>query len=178
MRKLRKVEGDLVAFSLIPREWYGSIYEIDLKELRERGITLLLLDLDNTISPYRSHVPTEELKAWIRQVRQEGLEPFILSNSRKPTRVSEFAALLDIPFLRRAGKPSRTGFRAALEQMGRGEQEAAMVGDQIFTDILGANRSGICSILVKPMKMDTIFRVLRYGVETPFRRGAKRRGSR
>lgn len=166
-----------MAFSLIPCEWYGSIYEIDPKELRERGITLLLLDLDNTISPYREAAPAEELKAWLKRLKEHGIDPFILSNSRKPTRVSEFAAHLDIPYLRRAGKPKRAGFHAALEKMGRGEHEAAMVGDQIFTDILGANRSGICSILVKPIKMDTMFRKLRYGFETPFRRGAKRRGT-
>lgn len=166
-----------MAFSLIPHEWYGSIYNIEPKELRERGITLLLLDLDNTISPYREAVPTQELKDWLGRLKQHGIDPFILSNSRKPTRVSEFAAQLEIPFLRRAGKPKRAGFHAALEQMGRTEREAAMVGDQIFTDILGANRSGIYSILVKPIQMDTIFRKLRYGVETPFRRSAKRRGT-
>lgn len=166
-----------MAFSLIPCEWYGSIYEIDPKELRDRGITLLLLDLDNTISPYRISAPSEELKAWLTVLREHGIEPFILSNSRKPTRVSEFAAHLEIPFLRRAGKPRRAGFQDALEKMGRTKEQAAMVGDQIFTDILGANRSGICSILVKPIKMDTIFRKLRYGFETPFRRGAKRRGT-
>lgn len=166
-----------MAFSLIPSEWYGSIYEIDPKELRERGITLLLLDLDNTISPYREAVPSEELKAWLTLLNQHGIEPFILSNSRKPTRVSEFAAHLELPFLRRAGKPRRGGFQDALQKMGRSKEQTAMVGDQIFTDILGANRSGICSILVKPLKMDTLFRKLRYGLETPFRRGAKRRGS-
>jgi len=166
-----------VAFSLIPLEHYPSIFEIDPVELYGRGITLLLLDLDNTISPYRSTEPTEELREWIASLRAVGVEPFILSNSRKPTRVLDFAERLGVPFLRRAGKPSRDGFRAAMAQMGRQAPETAMVGDQIFTDILGANRAGLCSILVRPLRMDTIFRILRFGIETPFRIGAKKRGS-
>lgn len=167
-----------MAFSLIPLEHYPSIYEIDPVELSGRGITLLLLDLDNTISPYRSTEPTAELHEWITALRTAGVEPFILSNSRKPTRVLDFAGHLGVPYLRRAGKPSREGFRAAMAQMGRQAQETAMVGDQIFTDILGANRAGICAILVRPLHMDTIFRVLRFGIETPFRNGAKKRGAR
>ena len=166
-----------MAFSLIPHEHYPSIYEIDPVELSGRGITLLLLDLDNTISPYRSTEPTAELREWIDALRKAGVEPFILSNSRKPTRVLDFAGHLGVPHLRRAGKPSREGFRAAMAQMGRQASETAMVGDQIFTDILGANRAGICGILVRPLCMDTIFRILRFGIETPFRNGAKKRGS-
>lgn len=166
-----------MAFSLIPLAHYPSIYEIDPVQLYGCGITLLLLDLDNTISPYRGTEPTEELREWIALLRTAGVEPFILSNSRKRTRVLDFAERLGVPFLRRAGKPSRVGFRKAMEQMGRHAQETAMVGDQIFTDVLGANRAGICAILVRPLRMDTIFRVLRFGIETPFRIGAKNRGS-
>lgn len=166
-----------MAFSLIPRERYRSIYELDPTELKTRGITLLLLDLDNTIAPYHSTEPTKELHTWVGLLREEGIEPFILSNSRKPTRVQHFAGLLGVPFLRRAGKPKRGGFQTAMAQMKRSETETAMVGDQIFTDILGANRAGVCPILVRPLRMDTIFRLLRYAMETPFRLPARKRGS-
>ena len=162
----------VVTFSLIPREWYESVLELDGAALKARGITLLLLDLDNTISPYRDHEPVPALKNFVAQLRAAGVEPFILSNSRKPARVQAFAELLGVPYLRRAGKPRRGGFLQALEIMGRRREETAMVGDQIFTDILGANRAGIFSILVRPMRMDTVFRLLRYGLETPFRRCA------
>ena len=161
-----------VTFSLIPREWYGSVLELDGAALKARGITLLLLDLDNTISPYRDHEPVKALQDFVSELRLAGVEPFILSNSRKPTRVQAFAEKLGVPYLRRAGKPRRGGFMQALEMMGRRPEEAAMAGDQIFTDILGANRAGIFSILVQPMRMDTVFRLLRYGLETPFRRCA------
>lgn len=163
-----------MAFILIPKERYKNIYQMDPQALYTRGIRLLLLDLDNTIAPYGSKGPTPQLVDWIGKLQAAGVLPFILSNSRKPTRVQEFARALGIPFLRRAGKPKKAGFLAALQQMKVEKEQAAMVGDQIFTDILGANRTGIYSILVNPLRMDTIFRLLRYGLETPFRLPADR----
>ena len=156
-------------FSLIPRARCRSIYELDGAALYRHGVRLLLVDLDNTISAYHNAHPTEELRAWVAALRAAGVEPYILSNSRKPTRVGEFAGALGVPFRRRAGKPKRGGFLAALEEMNTSPGEAIMVGDQIFTDILGANRAGITPILVRPLRMDSIFRILRYGLETPFR---------
>jgi HAD superfamily phosphatase (TIGR01668 family) len=164
----------IVAFSLIPRERYGSIYDIDPNELKRRGITLLLLDLDNTIAAYHITAPDAQLIEWVSELREKGIEPFILSNSRKPTRVDDFARLLGVPFMRRAGKPRSAGFHKAMELMGRRVEETAMVGDQIFTDILGANRAGISSLLVKPILLKNPFHRLRYGFETPFRLGAKK----
>lgn len=163
-----------MAFSLIPCERYRSIYDIDIIDLQKRGITLLLLDLDNTIAPYQTAVPDPQLCDWVKQLREQGVEAFVLSNSRKPARVQNFAEKLGVPFLRRAGKPKRRGFQTAMKSMGRSEAETAMVGDQIFTDILGANRAGICSILVKPIRLDHPFRALRYGIETPFRLHSKK----
>lgn len=178
MRGNGKVEGGFLGFSPIPQERYESIYEIDGKSLRERGVRLLLMDLDNTISPYGCNEPARNLAEWVAELRGAGVEPFILSNSRKPTRVQEFAGKLGVPFHRRAGKPKRGGFLAAMQEMGCSRRETAMVGDQIFTDILGANRAGVYSFLVRPLRFDTIFRVLRYGIETPFRLLAKAGKSR
>lgn len=165
-----------MAFSLIPRERYHSVYEIDLNELQERGITLLLLDLDNTVAPYRTLFPDDRLCNWMKELREYGVEPFIVSNSRKPTRVKDFAEHLGVPFVHRAGKPKTAAFQTAMQRMGRSEHETVMVGDQIFTDVLGANRAGICSFLVRPICLDNPFRILRYGFETPFRRSAQKKG--
>lgn len=162
-----------MGFSLVPREWYESVLSLDGVKLRARGITLLLLDLDNTIAPYGTTVPSAELQDWVAQLRAAGVEPYILSNSRKPTRVQEFAGALGVSYRRHAGKPKSGGFYVALEETGRTAAQAAMAGDQIFTDILGANRVGIVSFLVRPLQLDTIFRKLRYWGETPFRRLAK-----
>lgn len=169
----KKVEGDLVAFSLIPSTRFDSIYDLEPTALRDAGIRLLLLDLDNTIAPYGSAQPSEKLCTWVDAMRAAGVEPFVLSNSRKPTRVSDFAGKLGVPFLRRAGKPKRAGFRQAMQTMQCTPEQTVMVGDQIFTDILGANRSGVYAVLVKPLRMDSLFRVLRYAFETPFRLAAR-----
>lgn len=157
-------------FSPVPTERCRSIYDLDIEALRRRGIRLLLLDLDNTISLYRDKLPSAALRAWIAALQTAGITPYILSNSRKSTRVIDFAAALSLPYRRRAGKPNTKGFLAAMEEMGASKRETAMVGDQIFTDILGANRAGIRAILVRPLQLDTPFRLLRYGIETPFRR--------
>ena len=162
-----------MGFSPIPRLRCERYDTIKLERLQEQGITLLLLDLDNTITPYGVGEPSDKLKLWVEKLREEGIEPFILSNSRKAVRVPNFAADLGVPYIKYAGKPKKKGFLAAMAQMGKAPQETAIVGDQIFTDILGGNRSGILTILVRPLRMDTIFRQIRYGLETPFRMLAK-----
>ena len=165
-----------MGFSAIPCLRCESYKAIKIEWLQKKDITLLLLDLDNTITPYGVGTPTPELKQWVETLRGEGIEPFILSNSRKAVRVPNFAADLGVPYLKYAGKPKKKGFLTAMAQMGKNSEETAMVGDQIFTDILGANRCGIVSILVRPLRMDTIFRKIRYGLETPFRALAKQQG--
>lgn len=164
-----------MANSPIPQARCESIFALDPTALHARGIRLLLLDLDNTLIPYGQKLPDERLHTWISTLRTAGIEPFVLSNSRKPTRVQTFSEALGVSHLRRAGKPRRAGFHAALARMERSREQSAMVGDQIFTDILGANRAGIFSILVQPLRQDTIFRRLRFWIETPFRRAARER---
>ncbi len=165
-----------MAFSLIPRGFYTSITAIDPKKLREKGITLVLTDLDNTLVPYKVTTPTPACIQWRDDLKAEGIDLFILSNSRRPTRVTQFAEQLEVPFLGHAGKPKKGGFARALAQMGRKPEETIMVGDQIFTDIWGANRSGIAPLLVFPIRMaGNPGRYVRYAIETPFRMLGKRR---
>lgn len=105
-----------------------------------------------------------------------GVELFLLSNSRKPDRPGRYAKRLDIPYLGHAGKPRTAGFEQAMARMGRTAGQTAMVGDQIFTDILGARRMGILALLVEPIQLaGNPGRYLRYAVEQPFRALGKRR---
>ncbi len=162
--------------SLIPRGFYPSVTAIHPKKLKACGITLVLADLDNTLSPYKELTPPVHIIQWRDDLRAEGIDLFILSNSRRPTRVTQFAQALEVPFLGHAGKPKRGGFQRALQMMNRTERETVMVGDQIFTDILGANRSNIAPLLVFPIQMaGNPGRYLRYAIETPFRTLGKRR---
>lgn len=163
-----------MGFSLRPNARYGNIFELDATTLKHRGITLLLADLDNTLIPYEEKMPDARIKAWAKSLEAGGVTLFILSNSRKPTRARAFAEALGVPFLGHAGKPGRAGFDEAMARMGCAPAQTAMVGDQIFTDILGANHAGVLSLLVKPIRFGTPFRALRYALETPFRLSASR----
>ena len=158
-----------MSFSLVPRQMCRSIYHLDLDALKERGIRVLFADLDNTLARYSERRPSPELRAWLGELERHGLTLFVLSNSRKSTRADEFCQDLGIPYIKHAGKPKRAGFERALARCGVTAGETAIVGDQIFTDILGGNRAGVWAILVRPLAIDNPFRALRYGVETPMR---------
>ena len=162
--------------SPIPRGVYPSVTALDPKALRARGITLVLADLDNTLVRYGPGDPAPEVLAWREGLRTAGVELFLLSNSRKPDRPGRYAKRLDIPYLGHAGKPRTAGFEQAMARMGRTAGQTAMVGDQIFTDILGARRMGILALLVEPIQLaGNPGRYLRYAVEQPFRALGKRR---
>ena len=165
-----------MTFSLIPDGVYSSVYQIDGPDLARRGITLLLADLDNTLGKYRQMEPDEKLRAWKDGLAAAGVALFILSNSRKPDRVERFAQSLHVPFLGHAGKPKSAGFRVAMERMGRTPAQTAMVGDQIFTVILGAKGAGVLALMVEPVELaGNPGRYLRYAVEEPFRALGRRR---
>lgn len=158
---------------LIPDFLFESIYDIDPARLRARGVALLLADLDNTLAPYGVQTPSEEVRAWKARLEGAGIRLFILSNSRRPGRAARFAEALGVPYEGHAGKPKGGGFRRAMARCGVEPAQTAIVGDQIFTDIWGGNRAGVLTLMVKPIEFGTVFRALRYGVETPFRcRGA------
>ena len=152
--------------------YFESIHAIDLARLRARGVRLLLADLDNTLVPYGVHTPTQPVRAWKQALDQAGITLFLLSNSRKPGRAQRFAEALGIPYEGHAGKPKVGGFQRAMARMGAAPEETAIVGDQIFTDIWGGNQAGVLTLLVHPIQFGTVFRGLRYGLETPFRAGA------
>lgn len=167
-----------MAFSLIPGRVVNSIYDLSPRSLREAGVRLVLCDLDNTLAPYEEPLPSPALRQWKAELEANGITLFMVSNSRKSRRCPDFCEALGIPYVRHAGKPGIKGFQAALEQTGIPASQAIMVGDQIFTDILGANRAGVSSILVHPMAWGkNPLRVVRYALETPFRWAAKARPS-
>ena len=157
-------------FSLIPGRVLGSIYDLEPEALRAKGITLVLADLDNTLVPYKVTQPPPEIVAWKEALEAEGIVLFLLSNSRKPGRAQRFAEQLGIPYQGHSGKPKRAGYLRAMERMGAKPEETVMVGDQIFTDTLGANNAGVTPLLVRPIRLaGNPGRYLRYAVETPFR---------
>lgn len=135
---------------LRPAEYRRSIFAIDLAGLNQRGYRAIMLDLDNTLVRWNSPEPTPDLLTWLEQLRQHGFKACIVSNNNG-SRVSEFAAKIGVPYIPKATKPRRKGFREAMALLGVTPRETVVVGDQIFTDILGGNRSGAYTILVVPI---------------------------
>ena len=159
-----------MAFSLTADMVCDSIYDIDLSALKAAGICLLLADLDNTLVPYGVPLPTDEVRDWNERLKEMGVTLFVLSNNRHANRPRMFSEGLGVPFIGHAGKPKTGSFYQAMEQMGVTVQQTALVGDQIFTDVLGGNRAGVTTILVKPIRLaGNPGRYLRYAAELPFR---------
>lgn len=158
-----------MAIPLIPDCLIGSIYDLTPERLQARGIRLVLADLDNTLARYREKDPSEPLRLWKQGLEAAGIQVFIISNGRQPNRSGRFAQELEVDYISHAGKPRAAAFHRALEQTGCPPEQALMVGDQIFTDIWGAHNAGVTAVLVRPVALDSWFRRLRYGVETPFR---------
>ena len=155
-----------------------DIYELSGAALEGRGIRLLLADLDNTLVPYGVPLPDERLKAWRDDLRAHGGTLFVLSNNRHENRPRIFSEALEVPYIGHAGKPKTPSFYRAMERMGVTKEQTAIVGDQVFTDVLGGNRAGVSAILVEPIRLaGNPGRYLRYAVEVPFRL-LSRRGER
>jgi len=147
-----------------------DIYEVGGEALSRRGFRLLLADLDNTLAPYGQPLPDERLRRWRDELAAHGVTLFILSNNRHEQRPRLFAQALDVPYIGHAGKPKPASFRAAMERVGASREQTAMIGDQVFTDVLGGNLAGVATILVEPIRLaGNPGRYLRYAVEVPFR---------
>ena len=147
-----------------------NIYELTGEKLQKRGIRLLLADLDNTLVPYGVPLPDEKLKRWRDDLNRHGVTLFVLSNNRHESRPRIFSEGLEVPYIGHSGKPKTGSFYAAMERVGVTKEQTAIVGDQIFTDVLGGNRAGVSAVLVKPIRLaGNPGRYLRYAVEVPFR---------
>lgn len=135
---------------LRPDAYFRSVLDIDASRLVAQGARAVFLDLDNTILPRGLHVVPVGIAAWVRGLKDEGLKVCILSNSNKP-KVAEAARQLELPAIQGAKKPLGRGFAEALELCGVAPGQAVIVGDQTYTDILGAHRAGMRGILVRPL---------------------------
>ena len=135
---------------LYPNLYVKSLQEIPLDELKKAGKKVFILDLDNTITEWNSNDITPEIKKWFAHIKNEGIKACILSNNGQE-RVYNVAEQLDIPYIHRAQKPRRIGFTKALDSLGVKAEETVVIGDQIFTDILGGNRAKLFTILVIPI---------------------------
>ena len=135
---------------LTPRQCVNSLFEIDLNELHAVNIKGIIFDLDNTIIPWDSDEMCPTIAAWLHELVVAGFKVAVVSNNWN-TRVKAIADRFQIPFVSRAYKPAKPGFRRALRALGLTAAETAVVGDQLLTDILGGNRMGMYTVWVKPL---------------------------
>lgn len=152
-----------------PTKSFESILQATPEILREMGVTALILDIDNTMTTHDNPVPLEGLDRWLESMRESGIKMMIVSNNRSE-RVTPFAELLGLDFVPRGAKPLTKGYRQAAGKLGVPREEICTIGDQLFTDILGAKLFGIKSILVKPIEPEkTLFFRVKRALEKPFR---------
>lgn len=159
----------------VPDYMFADIYKITPEFLRSLGVRALVLDIDNTLVTYAVEEPTEAVIAWVRGMQEGGLSLSIASNNHEP-RVAKFNEKLGLFTMCESGKPSRKAIRNACAHFGVKPSEVAVIGDQIFTDVLCASRAGAVAILVTPIPYDeNLFFRFKRVCEKPFIRAYKRR---
>ena len=137
-----------------PTYVFDKVGDVTPKFLKSKGIKALLLDLDNTLTTHNNPIPPQSSLDWLESMKRAGIRLMIVSNN-DAERVTPFAEQLKLDFEPSAAKPLTFGYSRALKRLGLKKSEAAAIGDQIFTDILGSNLKGIRSIFVFPIEPET-----------------------
>ena len=136
--------------NIYPNLYYTKVEEITIQELIKNKIKLLILDVDNTLINYEKRL-SEKVAKWARELKGQGIKLYILSNTNQEEKVKRVANALEIPYEYFAKKPLKSGFLKVQKSLNEKPENIGVVGDQIFTDVLGGNRSGMFTILVEPI---------------------------
>lgn len=135
---------------LKPDLFLKSIYDLDTSLLKEKGIKAIIVDIDNTLVSWDTRLPDEKVAGLVYRLADEGFKVCILSNNTRK-RVEEFNKDLQLPAIHKAAKPSKGSFRRAMKLMDSTPDNTAVIGDQLFTDVLGGRRLGLFTVLVAPI---------------------------
>ena len=160
--------------SLLPRVIADKITDLTAERLHGMCVELLIMDFDNTIVPYTTDIPTDEVVAWLEEMKKSGIRLCVVSNSKRD-RVKIFCKKYGLDCITHARKPFSKGIRQCLQQFRTDPNQAALVGDQIYTDTLGGNCAGVTSILVNAIDNHTFWLKLRHVAEKPFIYAARKR---
>ena len=142
--------------NLYPDLYLNSVIDINATLLKKNKLEALILDVDNTLIDYYKNL-SDCAEDWCENLKSEGIKCIILSNSNKKEKVETVAKKLGIKYVMFAKKPLKSGFKKALEKLEMKPEQVAVVGDQIFTDVVGAKRMKMFSILVKQVGEKDIF---------------------
>ena len=161
-------------FSLLPKVVAHAVTDLTPSYFHGKNIRLLMLDFDNTIVPYTTNVPTDKMRLWLETMLESDISLCVVSNSRND-RVRKFCEEYGLACVTNAKKPFSKGIRECIEMFEIDLEFCALAGDQIFTDVLGANCAGVGSILVKSIHNHTFWLKLRHVAELPFIFAARKR---
>ena len=161
-------------FVFLPDLIADGITDLTPELLAQKGVKLLMLDFDNTIVPYTTNCPTEQVAKWLKTMAASSIQLCVVSNSRKD-RVKEFCKAYGLDCITHARKPFSKGIRECLCRYSVPKQSCALIGDQIYTDVLGANCVGVQSILVRAIHNHNIWLKARHVLELPWIFAAKAR---
>lgn len=156
-----------MAFSLLPTVMVDALTDVTFEMLSQRGIELLMLDFDNTIVPYTTSVPTPEMERWLAEMLRSDIQICVVSNSKRD-RVKVFCERYGIDCITHAKKPFHRGIHQCLKKYGKAPRQCALVGDQIYTDTLGARTAGVQAILVKAIDNHNFWLKARHVLELPW----------
>ena len=146
----QRLRGAVRVFA--PAHAAENLQSVDLQRLFDGGKRLILLDVDHTIVQWHSEEFSPDVVDWVERAKAMGFGICIISNTHRPDRLMRLVEKLGVETVRGRIKPSRAMFRLALIKFGRKPEEAVMIGDQMMTDVLGANRSGIDAIWLRKME--------------------------
>ena len=152
---------------------FKTVTEITTQFVDENNIKAMMLDLDNTLTTHNNPQPAEKVTDWIETMKNHGIKMMIVSNNTAE-RVDPFAKGLGLDFVPNGRKPLATGFKNAQKLMNIPFSETVIIGDQIFTDILGGNLKKVRTVYVSPIELETsfFFKLKRF-LEKPFLRNLK-----
>ena len=153
--------------SFLPTVIVERVTQLTPALLNDLGVELLMLDFDNTIVPYTTSVPTEEMANWLKTMLASDVQLCVVSNS-KNDRVKIFCEKYGLDCITHAKKPFSRGIRQCLNKYGIPAEKCALAGDQIYTDTLGANGMGVKSVLVKAIHNHNFWLKARHVAELPF----------
>ena len=128
----------------------ARVSDVDLGRLHQRGITSLVIDLDNTLCEWNALVFSEEVMAWVADAKRRGFRILVVSNNQRE-RVERAARILDVPCIWSACKPLPFAYLRALKLLDTHKKACALIGDQLFTDMMGGNLAGLFTVLVDPL---------------------------
>lgn len=135
---------------LYPNQYFEKVEQITISFLQKNKIKALILDVDNTLIDY-NRTMKESIIYWAKDLKKQGIKLYILSNTNHKEKVEEVANKLEINYRNLAQKPFKSGFLKVQQELQEKPENIGVVGDQIFTDIIGGNRCNMYTILVDPI---------------------------